>query len=116
MSKPFRVEKAATLWPALTFGGLVLTLLSAIWVMNLDESVLGAWSFYSMIIGFIVFVYGGLEFHRYGKRVQTLKKLLELNSKSSVLKNLDEMEYLAWVLPSGWGELVKAKKKDFRIR
>ncbi|MGE4274574.1 MAG: hypothetical protein AB7E27_00760 [Candidatus Methanomethylophilaceae archaeon] len=116
MTKPFTVQNAGLLWPGMTCGGLLLLVVSAWWIMDLNGSLLGAWSFYTLVIGFLVFIYGAIELFTYLKRVRKLRSLLELNSKASVLKNLEEMEYLAWCLPSGWDELVSQKKKEFHVR
>jgi len=116
MTKPFTVENAGLLWPGMTLGGLLLLAVSVWWILDLEGSLVGAWSFYTLIIGFLVFIYGFIELYTYLKRVKKLRKLMELNSKASVLKNLEEMEYLAWCLPSGWDQVVEDKKKEFHIR
>lgn len=116
MTKPFTVENAGLLWPGMTMGGFLLLGFSIWWILDLEGSIVGAWSFYTLIIGFLVFIYGAIELYTYMKRVKKLRKLLELSSKASILKNLEEMEYLAWCLPSGWEQVVEDKKKEFHIR
>ena len=116
MSKPFTVKNAVLLWPAMTFGGLALLIISALGITAVYTNFFGSWAFYVLLAGFLIFLYGGIEFYTYLKRTRKLRRLLSLTSKASVIKNLEEMEYLAWCLSDEWDEAVKQKKKEFHIR
>lgn len=116
MSKPFTVENAVILWPTMTFGGLALLIVSAIGIAGKYTNFFGSWAFYTLLIGFLIFLYGGIEFYTHFKRTRKLRRLLTLTSKASVIKNLEEMEYLGWCLSSEWDDAVKQKKKEFHIR
>ncbi|HIJ00903.1 MAG: hypothetical protein PWQ88_1234 [Candidatus Methanomethylophilaceae archaeon] len=116
MSKPFRVENADILWPGMTILGLAITLISLRDILAMESSLIGGWSFYSFLIGVIFLIWGAWELATYIKRIRKFRVLLNETSKARVIRNLEEMEYLAWCLPSRYGEALEEKKRSLHIK
>ena len=51
----------------------------------------------------------------YVKKTKKLKELTKTPSKARFVRNLDDIEYLAWSLPQRFEDEVLRKKKDFGI-
>ncbi|MEM0343420.1 MAG: DUF3198 domain-containing protein [Thermoplasmata archaeon] len=51
----------------------------------------------------------------YFKKSRELKKLMDTPSKAKFVRNLDEIEYLAWCLPKRYEVKVIEKKKEFKL-
>jgi H+/Cl- antiporter ClcA len=71
-----------------------------------------AWIVVAAPIGLIVCAWW---YYDYLKKIRELAELIDTPSKAKFVRNLDEIEYLAWSLPQRYEDRVLAKKKDFKI-
>jgi hypothetical protein len=115
MPKPFLVERAEAL--SLLFllgGGFIL----AVSLASLTESVIamGGWAYYTLIIGGILLIIGILWFLKIVAGVRKLHRYLHEPSKAAFQKTLDDVEYLAWTLPSRYENELVEKKKGFGLK
>ncbi|MEM4264551.1 MAG: DUF3198 domain-containing protein, partial [Thermoplasmata archaeon] len=90
--------------------------LSGFWATFQDIIVpLGNWVYWLAIIGplgVIVTLWWDLD---YFFKVRKLKELSDTSSKAKFIKNLDEIEYLAWRLPKRYRMMVAEKKNELKI-
>ena len=49
------------------------------------------------------------------KKTLELLKYLKVDSKAKFVKNMEEIEYLAWVLPRKYEDMVIDKKRQFKM-
>jgi H+/Cl- antiporter ClcA len=76
---------------------------------------LGTWVTWIAIvspIGLIVCAWWLYDFFR---KTRELADLIDTPSKAKFVRNLDDIEYLAWSLPQKYEDKVIAKKKEFKI-
>lgn len=71
-----------------------------------------AWIVVAAPIGLIVCAWW---YYDYVKKIRELAELIDTPSKAKFVRNLDEIEYLAWSLPQRFEDKVLAKKKEFKI-
>jgi hypothetical protein len=84
------------------------------WLQDLAHP-LGDWSTWLVIvapIGLIVCVWW---LYDYVRKTKDLAKLIDTPSKAKFVRNLDEIEYLAWSLPQKFEDEVLKKKKELKI-
>lgn len=116
MARPLRVEYADIIWPAMSVVGVAAVVLSALALMELDGSPLGGWSFYTLLIGIFIGIWGIWELVVHHKRIKRMREFLAMEGKSHLVRNIEEMEFLAWCLPSRWEEALKEKKRHYRVK
>ncbi len=116
MSKSFRVEYADILWPIVTVLGVGTVIVSAYELMTLEGSLMGGWSFYTLLIGIFFGIWGIWELVVHVKRVRKMRVFLSTEGKAHLIRNIEEMEYLAWCLPSKWEVALKEKKRSYRVK
>lgn len=75
----------------------------------------GQWSTWIVVIGPIGLIVCLWWFYDYVKKTRKLAKLIDTPSKAKFVRNLDDIEYLAWSLPQRFEDRVIAKKKEFKI-
>ncbi|MEM3852423.1 MAG: DUF3198 domain-containing protein [Methanomassiliicoccales archaeon] len=75
----------------------------------------GNWTYWYMVAGPILFVGGVWWLYDSLRKIRQLSKYLQVDSKAKFVKNLDEIEYLAWLLPQKYEELVLEKKRQFKM-
>ncbi len=131
MAKAFLTEYRLELGALLTLLFGLLTVIGAIGVyLNLDDSnslpsVLSAledlvtpfgdwvaWLVVASPIGLIVCAWWLYDFFR---KTRELAELIDTPSKAKFVRNLDEIDYLAWSLPQRYEDRVLSKKKEFKI-
>ncbi|MCX6657334.1 MAG: DUF3198 domain-containing protein [Euryarchaeota archaeon] len=71
-----------------------------------------AWIVVAAPIGLIVCAWW---YYDYVKKIRELAELIDTPSKAKFVRNLDDIEYLAWSLPQRYEDKVLTKKKDFKI-
>ena len=71
-----------------------------------------AWIVVTAPIGLIVCAWW---YYDYVKKIRELAELIGTPSKAKFVRNLDEIEYLAWSLPQRYEDKVLTKKKEFKI-
>ncbi len=63
-------------------------------------------------IGLIICVWW---LYDYIKKTRELADLIDTPSKAKFVRNLDDIDYLAWSLPQRYEDKVLAKKKEFKL-
>lgn len=71
-----------------------------------------AWIVIAAPIGLIICVWW---YYDYVRKIRELADLIDTPSKAKFVRNLDEIEYLAWSLPQRYEDKVLMKKKEFKI-
>jgi len=51
----------------------------------------------------------------YVKKTRELAELIDTPSKAKFVRNIDEIDYLAWSLPQRFEDQILAKKREFKI-
>lgn len=115
MAKPFAVERSMELSVLTTLVGIVLAVAGLVDLTD-GTAGLGSWSFWTLIAGLIVFAFGIYWLAGYLRNVRDFKALMVEQSKANFIKNLDDVEYLAWKLPSRYEDELVEKKKRFGLR
>ncbi len=75
----------------------------------------GQWVTYLVVVGPIGLVICLWWLYDYVKKKRELATLIDTPSRSKFVRNLDDIEYLAWVLPQRFEDKVLEKKKEFRL-
>lgn len=116
MAKPFLVEKAPIVWIAVSIFGLVLTLLGVFGLI--DSSPFGSWGleYLLLLVGAISVLGGAVLLFGYLLRVRKFHELLSERKKAEFIRNLDDIEYLAWRLPLKFERELVEKKRELGMR
>lgn len=115
MPKPFLVERALVIAVLVTLTGVILSVVSLL-DLAADLIDLNGWEYWIIVAGLIVFVIGIYLLAGYLKLVSQFERYMKIDSRAEFKKELDEIEYLAWRLPSKFGKRLEAKKKDMGLR
>jgi len=75
----------------------------------------GNWVTWLVVAGPIGFIICVWWFYDYVKKIRKLAKLIDTPSKAKFVRNLDDIEYLAWSLPQRFEDEVITKKKELKI-
>lgn len=78
--------------------------------------VVGDWMFWCVLVGPLMVIIGGLYFGDNIAKRKEFKELIETTSKAKFIRNMDQIEYLAWKLTSKHQSLVMEKKEEFKIK
>jgi uncharacterized membrane protein len=116
MSKPFTVQHTSMISLAILGVGAVMLIVGLLDLLGDYFSQVGAWGFWLVVIGAVMVLAGAIWFVTYRINVRKFEKLMEEKSKAVFVKHLDDVEYLAWRLPSGFEERLAVKKKDFGVK
>ncbi len=126
MAKAFTKEFRFELSVLMLAIGVVLTFISAIglfvpklpaYLIGFQPAIkaIGPWLYWLLVIGPIMLVGGLWWFIDSVKKTLELTKYLKVESKAKFVKNLEEIEYLAWVLPRKYEDMVIDKKRQFKM-
>ena len=115
MAKPFSVERTLELSALITVVGIVLAVVGLADI-TAGTAGLGGWSIWALLAGVIVFLFGIYWLAGYLRNVRDFKELMDEQSKAAFIKNMDEIEYLAWKLPMRYENELLEKKKRFGVR
>ena len=80
------------------------------------SSPFGDWSYWLLIIGPLLLVGAVWWLYDYVKKVRSLSRLISTPSKAKFVRNLDEIEYLAWSLPQRFETKVLEMKRRFNVK
>ena len=80
------------------------------------SSPFGDWSYWLLILGPILLVGAVWWLYDYVKKVRSLSRLISTPSKAKFVRNLDEIEYLAWSLPQRYETKVLDMKRRFNVK
>ncbi|MBX8635865.1 MAG: DUF3198 domain-containing protein [Thermoplasmata archaeon] len=126
MAKAFTREFRFELSVLMLAIGVVITFVSALglfvpklpaYLLGFQPAIkaIGSWLYWLLVIGPIMLVGGLWWFVDSVKKTFELMKYLKVDSKAKFVKNLEEIEYLAWVLPRKYEDMVIDKKRQFKI-
>lgn len=116
MAKPMLVERVELLSFSILLLGLILTFVG-IYVSTatgLDD--LKGWVLVLLTSGLLLLSIGGIWLLKFLLDLGKFRSYMQEESKAALLRNLDDAEYLAWRLPSKYGEELAAKKKELGIK
>jgi magnesium-transporting ATPase (P-type) len=119
----FRLELSSFL--SLVFGFLTLVSVVGVfftdklptWLSSLQDlsDPFGNWSYWIVVIGPLGLVVCIWWLYDYVKKTRELAKLIDTPSRAKFVRNIDDIEYLAWSLPQRFEDRVLAKKKEFGL-
>ncbi len=75
----------------------------------------GNWVAWLVVIGPIAFIVCIWWLYDYIRKTRELAELIDTPSKAKFVRNLDEIDFLAWSLPQRFEDRVLAKKKEFKL-
>ena len=112
MPKPFMVERGSTISAGLLVLGLALLVVGAVGILGPDDLGMGDGALFILIVGALLLSAGIAWMGAHLNRVKKFHVLLSENKKATFIRNLDEVEYLAWKLPTRFEvELAERKRK-----
>lgn len=76
----------------------------------------GEWAYWLIVIGPLLLIGAVWWLYDYIKKSRSLARLIAIPSKAKFVKNLDEIEYLAWSLPRRFETKVFEMKRRFNIK
>jgi H+/Cl- antiporter ClcA len=76
---------------------------------------MGNWDYWMVVVGPIGLVACIWWLYDFSKKVRKLEGLIDTPSKAKFVRNIDDIEYLAWSLPQRYETKVLEKKKGFRL-
>lgn len=131
MAKQFLTEYRLELGALLTLLFALLTVIGVVGVyLNLDDSnslpsvlsvledlatPFGDWVAWLVVAGPIGLIVCGWWLYDFVRKTRELAELIDTPSKAKFVRNLDEIDYLAWSLPQRYEDIVIAKKKELKI-
>lgn len=75
----------------------------------------GRWVTWIAVIAPIGLIVSAWWLFDFVKKIRELAKLIDTPSKAKFVRNLDDIEYLGWVLPGRYEKRVIEKKKEFKL-
>jgi len=75
----------------------------------------GDWVYWLSLFGLVGFIIDLAWVLDYWLKTRKLKELIDTESKAKFIKNMDDIEYIAWRLPKKYRALVAQKKVDLKI-
>lgn len=131
MAKQFLTEYRLELGALLTLLFALMTVIGVVGVyLNLNDSnslpsvlsmledlatPFGDWVAWLVVAGPIGLIVCGWWLYDFVRKTRELAELIDTPSKAKFVRNLDDIDYLAWSLPQRYEDLVIAKKKEFKI-
>ncbi len=122
MTREFRFELSTVMLAV----GILVTFVGAIgvfvpklpdWLLIFQSAIKGSgnWIYWYLVLGPILVIGGGWWLIDSVRKTMELMNYLKIDSKAKFVKNMDDIEYLAWVLPRKYEEMVLEKKKQFKM-
>jgi Protein of unknown function (DUF3198) len=131
LAKQFLTEYRLELGALLTLLFALMTVIGVVGVyLNLSDSnslpsvlsvledlatPFGDWVAWLVVVGPIGLIVCGWWLYDFVRKTRELAELIDTPSKAKFVRNLDDIDYLAWSLPQRYEDLVIAKKKEFKI-
>ena len=115
MAKPFPVEHAGGIATAVMAISAIVSVISLA-DLSTQSIGLGTWAYWTVVIGILIFLLGLFLFAVFLRTVRDFRALMVEESKAIFIKNLDDVEYLAWKLPNKYELELAAKKQEFNIK
>jgi hypothetical protein len=76
---------------------------------------IGSWAYWLVVAGPIALVISIWWLYDFVKKTRELDELIKTPSKAKFVRNLDDIEFLAWSLPQRYEDQVLSKKKEFGL-
>lgn len=76
---------------------------------------LGSWAYWLVVAGPVVWVVCLWWLLDFIVKTRKLRGLVDTTSKAKFVRHLDEIEYLAWLLPERYEARVLAKKEELKV-
>ncbi len=73
------------------------------------------WAYWMLVVGPIGLAVCAWWVYDYVRKTRKLKRLIDTPSKAKFVRNIDDIEYLAWCLPQRFENKVLAKKNEFKL-
>lgn len=115
MAKPLMVERAPLLFVVLMIAGLLMGAV-AVGSIFTGTAGWGGWEYWVLILGSLCFIVGIAWMISYLNRVNRFYDLLSEESKAAFIRKLDDLEYLAWRLPSRFEAKLGERKRKLGIK
>jgi len=123
--RELRLELAAMVF----FGGIVLTMFAVNryalggaggtilpgFLKDVDRWI-GEWIVWIAVAGPILLLSGGWYFIDTIRKRREFDRLIDTDSKAKFVRNQDRIEFLAWLLGSGYHKRAEAKKTEFNLK
>jgi hypothetical protein len=75
----------------------------------------GTWVTWIAVIAPIGLIVAIWWLYDYVQKVRKLGRLMDTSSRAKFVRNMDDIEYLAWVLPRRFEKHVLEKKREFKL-
>jgi hypothetical protein len=95
--------------------GVFYSYLAPDFIENLLEYIKD-WTLWCVLVGPLMVLIGGLYLGDNISKRREFDELIETTSKAKFIRNLDQIEYLAWRLTPKHQSLVVEKKEEFKIK
>lgn len=76
---------------------------------------IGSWAYWLVVIGPLGLAISIWWLYDFVKKTKELDELIKTPSKAKFVRNLDDIEFLAWSLPQRYEDRVLEKKKEFGL-
>jgi hypothetical protein len=77
---------------------------------------IGNWKYWIIIISIILLLISIYLIYTYNKNLKKFKELMDTDSKAIFVRNIEEIEYLAYELGPAFEDQVDEKKQDLKIK
>lgn len=84
-------------------------------IKNYLSDPFGTWVYWLVVVAPIGLVVCAWWVYDYVKKIRELAGLVDTSSKAKFVRNMDDIEYLAWSLPKKFEDHVIEKKKEFKL-
>ncbi len=84
-------------------------------IKNYLSDPFGTWVYWLVVVAPIGLVVCSWWVYDYVKKVRELADLIDTSSKAKFVRNMDDIEYLAWSLPKRFEDHVIEKKREFKL-
>jgi hypothetical protein len=116
MAKPFLIERAPVVSGVLFMMGVVLTFVGLAGVFSPDLIGMGGMESVVLVVGILCLMIGLIWIVILQSKIRKFYGMLSENKKAAFIKNLDEVEYVAWRLPVRYEEELDEKKRKLGVR
>jgi H+/Cl- antiporter ClcA len=100
-----------------TLGVLALNYTDKIAPSGLDfVTSIGAWGYWFFVLGILGAVAGGYFTYSYVSTLRKFERLMSMKGRSNFIRDLDEIERLAYVLGPSFEKRVVEKKSEMKIK
>ncbi len=76
----------------------------------------GNWNYWILLLSGLGLMVGGWYFYDTVKKRRKFEDLMETNSRSKFMRNLPELEDIAWYLGKEYEERLEEKKRTLRVK